>query len=63
MSSLFKEKKRVCWCTPSCGKVLGSSQRRKHYNASHPDIVRDSETEDESDQGGKEDVDIIKYFF
>ena len=60
MLSLFKEKKHVCWCTLTCGKVLGSSQQQKHNNTSHPDVVHNSETENESDQEGKEDKGILE---
>jgi hypothetical protein len=43
-------RKKICWCTPSCGRLLTDRSRRRHYNALAPAeywYKGDSESEDE----------------
>jgi hypothetical protein len=46
----YARRKKICWCTPSCGKLLSTRSRRQHYKALTPPeylFKNDSESEDE----------------
>jgi hypothetical protein len=51
MPKPYAKKKKICWCTPSCGKPLTAESRRRHYAQLTPAefrYKRDSEEEEEA---------------
>ena len=39
----YSKRKKICWCTPACGKLLTTQTRRQHYKALTVELLADKE--------------------